>query len=389
MYNFTLLNKTQIEFGKDAELKAGEYAAKYGKKALIHYGGGSVKKTGLFDRVKKSLEDKGITVYELGGVQPNPRVDLCRKGIELCRKEGIDVIIGLGGGSAVDSAKCISQGMYYEGDVWELCVGKAPSMKKKLPLIAIITMAGSGTEVSISAVISNETGMEKRGISGNDVRPDVALVNPELTYTLPSYQVAAGGVDIMAHCLERLISQSCESDITDHWAIAAAKTAIKFTPLALEKPTDYNVRSQLSYASMYAMMGWCHSGIKSDGFLHETEHELSGYFGVTHGAGLAALMPAYFTYCGKIAPKRIAYILHELFDAPYDFSDFGYTIKVGIERLVSFLKSVGMPTSLTELGVDTGRINDMAKTLVAYYGTVGNFANLNENQVAEVLTLAI
>lgn len=391
MYDHVFHTKTVIEFGKGAEEKAGFYAAKYGKKALIHYGGGSVKRTGLFDRVKKSLEDAGVEVFELGGVVPNPRVDLCRKGIELCRKENIDVVIGLGGGSAVDSAKCICAGMYYDGDVWDICNGVADAPEKLLPIIAIITMAGSGTEVSMGAVISSADGVLKRGIGSNRLRPDVCILNPELTYTLPPFQVAAGGMDIATHCLERVLSEHVDSELTERLALATAKNVLQNIPRALADPTDYESHSQLSYASMYAMLGWMYFGIVTDGWLHEVEHELSAAYDMTHGAGLAIMMIAYFKYLADKRTEKIAKVLHELFDVPYDYANMQNTVWEGIRRLEDYIKSIGLPTRLSEYCVpDQSRFDEMAHRVLEGRNkeTVGHIYPMTPAQVVEVFKLA-
>ena len=251
---------------------------------LLHYGGGSVKRTGLFDRVKGYLEQAGLTVFELGGVMPNPRVSLCREGIRICRENDIDAIVALGGGSVIDSAKCISFGVPYGGDPWEMCVG-APVPKNNVPLLTIVTMAGAGSEVSQGAVITNEDGWLKRGFGGNYVRPNVSIINPELTYTLPPYQVAAGCVDIMSHALERILADSLESEVTERWCTDTIATIIKYTPKALAAPEDYEVRAQISWASALAMAGTQHAGTQTDGVLHGSEHELSAIYDVAHGAG--------------------------------------------------------------------------------------------------------
>ena len=390
MLNFDLLNRTKIVFGKDAEAKLGDYAVKYGKKALLHYGGGSIIKSGLYDRVKQSLTEKGIEIVELGGVRPNPIVELCYEGIEICKTQNIDMIIAVGGGSVIDSAKCIAFGAKYDGDVWDLCSGKVEAEDNKLPLLTVITMAGSGTEVSPGAVISRDADKLKRGFGNNYVRPDVSFVNPELTYTLPPYQVAAGGVDVAVHCLERVLSSKMESEITENWALATAKAALKYTKLSLENPTDYDTRAQLSYASMYAMMGWLHAGIVTDGVLHPVEHELSAKYNMTHGAGLAILLPAYLKYTAKPCEGRVAKILHELMDVPYDMANLQNTINEGIFRLENYLKSIGMPIRLRECGIDDKDFKYLAhKTVFDRGGTTGHMYPLDEEKIVELLYVAL
>ncbi len=387
MYNFEYYMPTKVIFGKGKEALIGEEARAFGTRVLLHYGGGSVKKTGLFDRVKGYLEQAGLTVFELGGVLPNPRVSLCREGIRICRENGIDAIVALGGGSVIDSAKCISFGVPYEGDPWEMCVG-APVPKNNVPLLTIVTMAGAGSEVSQGAVITNEDGWLKRGFGGNYVRPNVSIINPELTYTLPPYQVAAGCVDIMSHALERILADKLESEVTERWCADTVATVIKYTPKALATPDDYDVRATISWAAALVMAGTQHAGIQTDGVLHGSEHELSAIYDVTHGAGLAVMILAYFRYLKPIKTERLAKIMQWVFHLEYDFANPAETVEAGIERMEDFFRRIGMPTTLPELGIDESRLTEMAEKAVLN-GPLGHFYPMDAKQVEDMYRLAL
>ena len=251
MDKFVFQSPTKIVFGKDAEMEVGKEVRALGKKVLLHYGGGSVKKYGLYDRVVESLKDAGVDFVELGGVQPNPRLSLVKEGIELCRKNDIDFILAVGGGSVIDSSKAIAVGTPYDGDVWDFYSGKA-EIKEVLPVGVVLTIPAAGSEASDSSVITNEDGWYKWSIGSTLIRPKFAIMNPEITYTLPPYQTVCGVADIMAHVMERYFTNTKGVDFTDRLCEATLKTVIANAPKVLENPEDYDARAQIMWASTIA-----------------------------------------------------------------------------------------------------------------------------------------
>ncbi len=251
MINFTFAIPTKIIFGKGAEQKLGREIASRGKKALLHYGGGSIKQNGVYDKVVASLKDAGVEYVELGGVKPNPRLSLVYEGIELCRKQGVDFILAVGGGSAIDSAKAIAVGVPYEGDVWDFYTGKA-TPDAALPVGTVLTIAAAGSEMSTGSVITNEDGMFKRAVNSSLIYPAFSILNPEFTYSLPAYQTSCGVSDILAHLMERYFTNVKGVGTTDRLLEGAMKSIIESGLLALEKPDDYDVRSEIMWTGAIA-----------------------------------------------------------------------------------------------------------------------------------------
>ena len=295
MNNFTFYSPTYFSFGKDAENKTGALVKRFGgSKVLIHYGGGSVVRSGLLDRVKRSLENEGVPYVELGGVKPNPRSGLVYEGIELCRKEQIDFVLAAGGGSVIDSSKAIAAGAVYDGDFWDYYCGKR--IEKALNIGTILTIAAAGSEGSPDSVITNENGMLKRGASGDAIRPKFSILNPALTQTLPAYQTACGITDIMAHLYERYLTNTPEVEVTDRLIEALLLTMIHEGPRVIEDPDNYDARANIMWAGMMAHNNSCGVGRSQDWNSHNIEHELSALYDCAHGAGLAVTMPAVFRY---------------------------------------------------------------------------------------------
>ena len=286
MENFEFLSPTRIIFGRGVENRVGEEAKKYAGRVLLHYGGGSIKQSGLYDRVVASLKSAGVEFTELPGVKPNPRLSLVREGVNICRKEGIGLILAVGGGSVIDSAKAIAVGTPYSGDVWDFWSNKAQP-QEALPVGVVLTIPAAGSEASDSAVITNEDGWLKWGLNNDINRPKFAIMNPELTFTLPAYQTACGAVDIMAHVMERYFTDVKHVDLTDHLCEAVLKTMIKNTTIALARPDDYNARAEMMWAGTLAHNGLLSTGRLGDWTAHQIEQELSAIYDVAHGAGLA------------------------------------------------------------------------------------------------------
>lgn len=386
MQNFVFQSPTKFIFGKRTEHEIGKEVKKYTNKVLLHYGGGSIKRSGLYDRVIQSLQEEEIEIVELSGVQPNPRLSMVREGIELCKRENIDFILAVGGGSVIDSAKAISAGILYQGDVWELFEGRK-RLKKALPIGVILTLPATGSEASNSTVITNEEGWYKKGYHSNLIRPKFAIMNPELTFTLPPYQTASGVADIMAHVMERYFTNEPNVDFTDRLCEATLKSMIKNLPLALKNPEDYAARAEIMWAGTIAHNGLLGTGRIEDWASHKIEHELSGIYDVTHGAGLAVIFPAWMKYVYKHNKSRFLQFALRVWDIEPDFANVDHTILAGIEKMKQFFKSCGLPTTLKELDILEDRLEEMAEKCTEK-GAVGGLVKLYKEDVLKIYHLA-
>jgi hypothetical protein len=341
MKDFNFYAPTRVVFGRESEEKLPQLIQQQGgKKVLVHYGGGSARRSGLLDKVEKMLKDAGIAYVELGGVVPNPLLSKVREGIELCRREQVDFILAVGGGSVIDSSKAIGYGVGYEDDVWDFWDGKAVP-EACLPIGVVLTIPAAGSEMSSSCVITNDEGMLKRGVNSDLCRCKFAIMNPERTYTLPAYQTAAGATDIMMHTMERYFSKYEDAILTDAIAEALLRTVKEATPVVLGNPEDYTHRAAIMWASSLSHNDLTECGTEKDFACHKLEHELSGLFGVTHGAGLAALWGSWARY---VMDKHMA-----------RFEKFARNVMgvegalEGIEATERFFRSIGMPVNIPEL----------------------------------------
>ena len=386
MQNFTFYSPTYFAFGKDAENQAGSLVRRFGgTKALIHYGGGSAVRSGLIGRVQASLEAAGIPYFLLGGVQPNPRSGLVYEGIELCRREKIDFILAVGGGSAIDSSKAIAAGTVYDGDFWDFYSGRP--IENALPVGTGLTIAAAGSEGSPDSVITREEGMFKRGASGDAIRPKFSILNPALTQTLPPYQTAAGITDIMAHLYERYLTNTKEVEVTDRLIEALLLTMIHEGPRVIADPNNYDARANIMWAGMMAHNNSCGVGRSQDWNSHNIEHELSALYDCAHGAGLAVTMPAVFTYVMEHDVMRFAQVAVRVWGCQMDFSHPEATAKEGIEKLKQFLKSLGMPTNFKELGAKEEDIPALVRALCrgdGRQGSISGFVTLDEADCAKI-----
>ena len=386
MNNFTFFSPTYFVFGKDEENNAGKYVKRFGgSKVLIHYGGGSVVRSGLLERVKNSLQEQGIASVELGGVKPNPRSGLVYEGIELCRKENVDFVLAVGGGSTIDSAKAIAAGTVYEGDFWDFYMGKP--VTKALPVGTILTIAAAGSEGSPDSVITKEEGMLKRGASGEAYRPVFSILNPALTQTLPAYQTACGITDIMAHLFERYFTNTRDVEVTDRVIEGLLMTMIHEAPKVIADPNDYQARANIMWAGMIAHNNCCGVGRDQDWASHALEHELSALYDCAHGAGLAVVFPAWMEYTMHHDVMRFAQVASRVWGCPMDFQNPEVTAKAGILAFRNFLKSIGMPQSITEFGGKEEDVSYLAHT--AAYGNgnggrLGSFVSLSEEDMVNI-----
>ena len=356
MVNFEYYTPTKVVFGKGRETEVGRLVkACGGTKVLVHFGGGSVKRSGLLDRVLAALDEAGIAHVELGGVVPNPRLSKVREGIELGRKEGVDFLLAVGGGSVIDSTKAIGYGMCYDGDVWDFYESKAVPAAC-LPIGCVLTIAAAGSEMSNSSVISNEEGWKKRGVNNDLSRARFAVMNPELTYTLPAYQTASGCVDILYHTIERYFSGEETVEPTDYMAEGLMRTILEMAPKAIADPPDYESHAAIMWAGSLSHNGLTGAGRGGRGRVgdwasHQLEHELSGMFDVTHGAGLAAVWGGWSRYVMPAAPARFARFARNVMGVQVEGDDAAVAL-AGIEAFENFLRSIRMPTNIRELGLE-------------------------------------
>lgn len=387
--NFTFYSPTYFVFGKQTEMEAGKYVKKFGgKKVLIHFGGGSVIKSGLLERVKLSLEEEGIKFVELGGVKPNPRSGLVYKGIDFCKKQNVDFILAVGGGSVIDSAKAIAAGMEYDGDFWDFYEGKP--VTKAVPIGTILTIAAAGSEGSDSSVITKEEGMIKRGCGGEALRPKFSILNPELTTTLPAYQTASGATDIMAHVFERYFTNTKNVEVTDRLCEGILLTMVNEVPKVIKDPLDYNARANIMWAGMVAHNNIVGVGREQDWSSHGIEHELSGLYDCAHGAGLAVIFPAWMTYVMKHDVNRFAQIAVRLWGCKMDDANPETTALEGIECLKKFLTSIGMPINFAQLGAKGKDIYTLVRNIrLGENGTMGSFVKLNNTDIDKIYRLAL
>jgi len=388
MDNFVFTNHTKIVFGKGVEETAGTEVKNFTGKVLLHFGGGSVIRSGLLDRVRASLKASGVEIVELGGVEPNPRVNLVREGIKLCKEQKINFILAVGGGSVIDSAKAIAVGVPYSGDVWDFYEYKT-SPAAALAVGVVLTIPAAGSESSGSSVISNPELQLKRGLTTELIRPVFALMNPELTFTLPAYQTACGAADIMAHIMERYFTNTRNVDLTDRLCEAALRTIITHVPIVLREPSNYASRAEVMWTGTVAHNDLLGTGREGDWGSHSIEHEISALYDVAHGAGLAVVFPAWMKHVYKHDVARFARFASRVWDVEMDTFNPESTIIEGIRRMEAFFASIGLPVRLSEMKIGTEKIDEMAaKCTGGGKGTTGNFVKLDAKAVREILTLA-
>jgi hypothetical protein len=389
MNNFTYMNPTKIIFGKGAEAQVGPETATHAKKILLHYGSGSIKKSGLYDRVCASLKAAGVEWVELGGVVPNPRLALVHQGVRLCKDNKLQMILAVGGGSVIDSAKAIAMGAVMDGDVWNYYIGKGQP-KGALPVATVLTIPAAGSESSPGTVITNDEGMLKRAVNADCLFPRFSILNPELTFTLPRFQIACGASDIMAHLMERYFTNTKNVEFTDRMLEATMKTISLMAAKVLANPADYDAWSELMWAGTVAHNNLLDTGRLADWASHDIEHELSGIYDVAHGAGLAVVFPAWMKYNLKHDVNRFAQWAARVWNVDMDFFDPEATAREGICRLEAFYHSLGLGTRLADLAIGTDRLDEMArKSTDGDVRTIGQFVKLDSSAVRKILELAV
>lgn len=388
MENFTYCTPTKYVFGRDAESHAAEELKNINVgRVLVVYGGGSVIRSGLLARVISVLDNAGIFHRELGGIQPNPTDPKVREGIGMCRRDRIEGLLAVGGGSVIDTAKAIAAGVPYDGDFWDFWAGKSV-ITEALPVGVILTIPAAGSEGSGNSVITLLDGLHKISLRTDYwLRPKFALLNPELTFTLPPEQTAAGIADMMAHIFERYFSPTADVEITDRVSEGVLKAIIEEAPKVMADPCDYQARANIMWSGTLAHNGICGTGRKEDWASHAMEHEISAVYGVTHGAGLAVVMPAFMTFMATHAPAKGAQLARRVFDVVE--TDDRKAALEGIERLKAFFASLGLPLTFSQLGIENPDVELLVRKLHENKGEIiGGYYPLGAKETAEIYNLA-
>jgi alcohol dehydrogenase len=388
MENFEFCNPTKIIFGKGTEAQVGAETARHARRVLLHYGGGSIKASGLFDRVVASLKKAGVEYVELGGVKPNPRLSLVHEGVKLCKERKLGLVLAVGGGSVIDSAKAIAMGAVIDHDVWDFYLGKgAPTAA--LPLATVLTIPAAGSESSTGTVITKEEGLLKRAVNSELLYPRFSILDPELAFTLPPFQVACGAADIMAHLMERYFTTVRQVEFTDRLLEATMKTIAGKAPAVLANSRDYQAWAEFMWAGTVAHNNLLNTGRVGDWASHDIEHELSGLYDVAHGAGLAVVFPAWMKHTVDTDPARFAQWAVRVWNVEMDYWDPGATAREGIRRLEAWYHAIGLGTRLSDLKIGKDRLDEMARKCTdGDTRTVGNFVKLDSKAVRRIYELA-
>ena len=382
-FDFSL--PTHIVFGKERYDEAGALCAAIGKKVLLHYGGGSIKKNGLYDRIMASLEAAGCSVVELGGVKPNPRLELVHEGIELCRREGVDMILAVGGGSVIDSAKGIAAGVCYDGDVWDCYLGKAP-VTDALPMGVVLTIPAAGSECSNVTVVTKPDTHDKRSFHADAVSPRFAIIAPDVFTTLPKSQIANATVDVISHVCERFFSDSTHVMLTDRLCIATIETAMQLGLKLYADPSNVDAWAEFALTANIAHNGVLGQGRIEDWGAHGIGHELSAFYDMAHGASLAIAVPAWMRYVSQSKPARFVQFAREVMHV-YEQND-SEAIAMAIDDFAAFCHRLGLATTLTEAGLADADLPAMAKSVVKYRAR-GQFYVLHEEDCLRIYELAL
>jgi len=389
MLNFDYQNETKIIFGKDTEAQVGAELAKHTKKVLLHYGGASAKKTGLYDKVVASLNEAKVAFVELGGVKPNPRADLVYEGIEICRKDDIDFILAVGGGSVIDSAKAIAAGVHYKGDFWDLYTKENLAPDKFLKVATVLTIPAAGSEASPSSVVTEEKTNLKRPYGHPDLRPVFSILNPELTYTLPDYQTACGLSDMFAHVVERYFTPERHDIYTTRLCEATMKSIVELGRKIFKDPNNYELRAEIMLAGMVAHNDWLGLGRGGDWASHNIEHELSGFYDLAHGAGLSIIVPAWMKYVYKNDIPFFAQFANRVFDIEINTNNLEETALAGIAELERFYQDINMPIRFSDAELPTNQVDELVASLFNGRESVGEFVSLVGKDAKAIYELAL
>ncbi len=386
MDNFRFNAPTEMLFGKGQISNLPEVLSKYGKNVLLAYGGGSIKKNGIYGKIQELLKDYNIV--ELNGIEPNPRIETVRRGVELCRENDIEVILAVGGGSTIDCSKVVAAGYYYEGDTWDIVIDSS-KITNALPIVTVLTLAATGSEMNSGAVISKMDTNEKLGTRANCMSPKTSILDPEYLYTLPAIQTAAGTADIMSHVFENYFKKDKDAFVQDKIAEGLFQTCIKYCPIALKDPANYEARANLMWASSMALNGLTGSGKVGAWSCHPMEHELSAHYDITHGVGLAILTPSWMRYILKdeTVDKFVDYAMN-VWNLPYNEDKFALANEA-IDATENFFKECGIPMTLREVGIDDSKFKEMAEAAVNHGNLQYAYVSLNKEDVYKIFSMCL
>ncbi|WP_341279533.1 iron-containing alcohol dehydrogenase [Paenibacillus sp. FSL H8-0537] len=387
MKDFELYNPTKLVFGAGKVQQLGELVKPYGTQVLLVYGGGSIKRSGLYDEVISQLNSIGATVHELPGVEPNPRLTTINKGIDICRSEKIEFVLAVGGGSVLDASKAIAAGALYDGDVWDFTIRKAV-IQEALPIGTVLTLAATGSEMNGNAVISNWETQQKRGLGSKFVYPKFSILDPKLTYSVPKDQTANGIVDIMSHVFEQYFSLTTDTPLQERFAESILQTVIENGEKAIENGSDYDARANLLLAGTFALNGTLPIGVVTDWASHGIEHEVSAIYDIAHGAGLAIIFPNWMKHVYQERIDRfVQYAVRVWGIDPNGKSDEEVAL-AGIEATRAYFTRIGAPATLGELGINGENIDRMAAEATVF-GPIGSFKSLDKEAVKSILTASL
>lgn len=389
MKDSNFYNPVRLCMGREAEKQLGSLITEYGKKVLLIYGGGSIKKNGVYDKVVAELNAADISYVELSGVHANPLLSKVYEGIELCRAEKVDLILAVGGGSVIDTAKAIGAGVYYEGDVWDFYSSVKPPLPKLVPVGCVLTIPAAGSECSNGTVIMNEQGNVKRSFNNEKLIPKFAILNPTFTFSLPAWQTACGVTDILSHFLERYFTDVDHVGYTDALLEASMRSIMSFGAAAVREPENYDARAEVMLLGTLAQSNVLGIGRAGDWGSHDIEHEMSAVFDVAHGAGLAVIFPAWMKYlhsCG-VGEQKFVQFAHQVMAVPAGFGTADDIIKEGIRRLEAFLTEIGMPTRLEELNITADDIDLLVEKAFMGRTGLGKFKRLDQEDVKNIYRL--
>ena len=389
MLDFTYSIPTKIHFGKDALDFVGEEVKKYSNKVLLTYGGGSIKKNGVYDKVVKEIKNSGVEIFELSGIEPNPRIDSVRKGVKIIKENNIGAILAVGGGSTIDASKFMAAGACADFDPWEFISKKKP-MSPAIPLLSVLTMAATGSEMDNGGVITNPETKEKLSSGHPDTRPKVSFLNPEITYSVSKYQTACGSSDILSHIFENYFNQDESMYMLDRMMESLMKTVIKYGPIAVKDPNNYEARANLMWASSWAINGFVSSSSKSEWTVHPIEHELSAFYDITHGLGLAILTPRWMEY---VLNESTAHKFYDLGVNVFDIDknlDQMEVAKKAIEKVKEFFfETLGLDSNLKKINIDEKYFDQMSKKACGEKGKINGFIELSAADVRKIYEMCL
>lgn len=389
MYNFVYDIPTKIYFGANQLSHLGEELKKYGNRVLLCYGGGSIKKIGLYDKIIAEIQNAGLELFELSGIEPNPRITSVNKGAKICKENKIDVLLAVGGGSVIDCTKFVGAGAFYDGDAWDLVTRKAP-ITNCLPIISVLTLAATGSEMDCGGVISNLDTNDKIGMGAPCMRPKVSFLDPSNTFSVSPYQTACGSSDIMSHLIETYFNPTGSMYMLDAFMEGMLKTVVKYAPIAMKEPNNEEARANLMWTSSWAINDFVGSCQTCNWTCHSIEHQLSAYYDITHGLGLAIVTPRWMKYIlDESNAERFRNFAVEVFGIDKNLDNMS-AAKKGIEALEDFLfNKLGLTNNLTELGIDNTHFEAMAKKACGKKGILKGFKHLTVEDVINIYKMCL